>query len=134
MRVVTLICLFIAALGALPADPLYTWITPPTTPYVNPEGTTVYSGIIVDDSGVYPGRTVQYEGEIFDVDVATFRYPNPNEVDFFVLTLAPGVDTPASVPEPNLLPSVFIVLSTLAFVIGGRYRGYRPLAKSPHRR
>jgi hypothetical protein len=110
MRVFTLICLFFAVITALRADPLYTWITPPITPYVNPEGTTVYSGIIVDDSGAYPERTVQYEGKTFDVDVATFRYPDPNEVDFFVLTLGSGADDPASIPEPNLFPSVFIAL------------------------
>jgi hypothetical protein len=126
MRVAVLLCLLLSVIGGLTADPLYTWVDPPVIPDVNPDGTTVYSGIIMDESGLYFGPTVQYGGQTFNIDVATFQYPALNEVDFFVLSLTSRSSDPSSIPEPNFLPITLSVLvtSALCFIRAAHRRAY----------
>jgi len=111
MRYLTLI--FLLA-GGLSADQIYTWAISPITPYVDPEGVTIYSGVIETDEP-YTEPTIQYSDETFDVDVATFGVPGPGFEDFFVLTTARPSE-PSSVPEPPLLPLIGAAIAGAALI------------------
>ena len=102
-------CLLLLVAAGLSADQIYTWVTPPTTPYVDPEDVTIYNGQIDIDSP-YTEPTIAYGTEIFDVDVATYGIPADGFETFFVLTLNPPSGDPPSIPEPALWPVAMLSL------------------------
>ncbi|MBV9770317.1 MAG: hypothetical protein JOZ32_12150 [Bryobacterales bacterium] len=115
------VCLFLMLAGALlRADPVeYTWEIPPTTSFVTQSGLVTYSGTIEIPGGEYCCEQVQYEGVTFDVDVATFNYPAPDLVDFFVMTVAPKS---SAVPEPVTWPAMVVFFTLLFMTINARRR------------
>ena len=86
--------------GTLSADQIYTWITPPTVPTIDPEDVRFYAGVIQIDAA-YASPTIYYENTTFNIDVAAWGIPAPGFEDLFVLTIAPD---PPSIPEPVLWP------------------------------
>jgi len=113
-----LICGVLMA-GGLCADQLYTWVKSPSTPYTDPEGTTIYNGAIAVDSP-YTEPTIEYDGTLFNVDVASYSVPGPGYEIFFVLT-----DAPVSVPEPPLLPTFGAALLAVGALLRNRRHRHR---------